>query len=147
MDPEQPVPGAGDGMLLHDFTPEAIDALVAIVPGSPLFSVEVRHLGGALRRPEPGHGAVGALDADFAMFAVGISMNDEMQVAVDASVDEVRDALDPWNAETTYANFSERPTDPRLIWAEHVYHRLRRIKAQVDPANLIRANHQIPAAV
>jgi FAD/FMN-containing dehydrogenase len=147
MDPKHPVPGSGDGMLLDDFTPEAIDALVTIVPGSPLLSVEIRHLGGALRRPGPGHGAVGALDAAFAMFAVGSAMTDELRVAVDASVDVVRDALEPWKAETTSASFSERPTDPRLIWAEHVYHRLRRIKAQVDPANLIRANHAIPAAV
>jgi FAD/FMN-containing dehydrogenase len=147
MDPEYPVPGMGDGMLLEDFTPEAIDALVSIVPGSPLFSVEIRHMGGALRRPDSGHGAVGALDADFAMFAVGITMSDEMRTAVDASVDLVRDALEPWNAATRYANFSERRTDPRLIWAEHVYHRLQRIKAQVDPANVIRANHPIPAAV
>ena len=147
MDPEQPVPGAGDGMLLEDFPAEAIDALVEVVPGSPLFSVEVRHMGGALRMPSAGHGAVGSLDAAFAMFAVGIAATDELKAAVERQVDVVRDVLEPWNATTTYANFAERPTDPRLIWPEHIYHRLRRIKAQVDPAGLIRANHAIPAAV
>ena len=141
------MPGAGDGMLLEDFPAEAIDALVEVVPGSPLFSVEIRHMGGALRMPSAGHGAVGSLDAAFAMFAVGIAATDELKAAVERHVDVVRDVLEPWNATTTYANFAERPTDPRLIWPEHVYHRLRRIKAQVDPAGLIRANHAIPAAV
>jgi FAD binding domain len=147
MDPEFPVPAAGDGMLLDDFTAEAIDALVELVPGSPLLSVEIRHTGGALGRQAPGHGAVGSLDGAFAMFAVGIAATKELGEAVDAHVDVVRGALEPWNAATTYANFAERPTDPRLIWPEHVYHRLRRIKAQVDPAGMMRANHAIPAAV
>ena len=57
MDPEHPVPGAGDGMLLGDFTDEAIEAIVAASragSGSPLLSVEVRHLGGALGRMRTG---------------------------------------------------------------------------------------------
>jgi FAD binding domain len=147
MDPEHPVPGTGDGMLLDDFPLEAIDALTAVVPGSPLLSVEIRHLGGALRRRAAGHGAVAQLDAAFAMVAVGIAMTPELEQAVDAHVDLVKAALGPWNAVTTNANFSERPTDPRRIWPEHVYFRLRRIKAQVDPAGMIRSNHPIPAAV
>jgi FAD binding domain len=147
MDPEQPVPGSGDGMLLEDVTPDAVDTLAALVPGSPLLSVELRHLGGELGRPRADHGAVGSLDAGFAMFAVGIAATPALQQAVDEHVDRVRAALAPWEAITTYANFAERPTDPRRIWPEHVYHRLRRIKAQVDPGGLIRANHAIPAAV
>src|SRR5262249_31004135 len=58
MDPEHPVPGAGDGGMLCDLTPEAIEAIVDTVPGSPLLSVEVRHLGGALAQPSPEHGAL-----------------------------------------------------------------------------------------
>ena len=147
MDPEQPVPGAGDGVLLDDFTLEAIEALVELVPGSPLLSVEIRQLGGALGRPAPGHGAIATLDAGFAMYAVGMAMNAEMKAAVEAHVERVLGALAPLNSATTYPNFTERPTDPRRFWPEHVYHRLRRIKSQVDPAGIIRSNHPIPAAV
>src|SRR6266498_987435 len=51
MDPEEPVPGIGDGMMLDRLTPEAIAKLVDVVgPDSPLLSVEVRHLGGELGR-------------------------------------------------------------------------------------------------
>src|SRR5829696_3665696 len=63
MDPPEPVPGAGDGMLLGDFSAAAISAMVdAAGPGtdSPLLSIEVRHLGGAAGRPDPEHGALAA---------------------------------------------------------------------------------------
>ena len=51
MDPPGPMPGAGDGFLLDTLDAEALDALVAAAgpgSGSPLVSVELRHLGGAL---------------------------------------------------------------------------------------------------
>jgi hypothetical protein len=98
MDPEHPVPGAGDGMLLRDFTDEAIEAVVAAAgpgSGSPLLSVEVRHLGGALGRMQPGHGALATIEAGFAMFAVGISMTPELGAAVRAHIEVVQAALAP----------------------------------------------------
>lgn len=56
MDPPQPVPNAGDGMLLSEFPAEAVDELVAVAgaeSGSPLLSVEVRQMGGRSPRPRP----------------------------------------------------------------------------------------------
>ncbi len=53
MDPVDPVPASIDGWLLADLPSAAIDALVEAAgpgSGSPLLSVELRHLGGALRR-------------------------------------------------------------------------------------------------
>src|SRR5919106_3258245 len=49
-DPEQPVPGMGDGSLLSELTPEAADAFVEVGgtgSGSPLLMLELRQLGGA----------------------------------------------------------------------------------------------------
>src|SRR6516165_6821706 len=60
MDPPQPVPIQGDGAFLADAPAAAIDAVVALAgpdADTPLASVEVRHLGGALARPAPGGGA------------------------------------------------------------------------------------------
>src|SRR5262249_6672378 len=54
MDPENPVPGVGEGGVLEEFSDEAIDAWIGVAgPGSesPLLMSEVRHLGGALARP------------------------------------------------------------------------------------------------
>ena len=148
-DPEHPVPGLGEGVLLDDLTPEAIDALAATAgPGSdsPLLSVEVRHMGGALAKASPEHGALGSIDAGFVFFGVGVPMTAELGAAVEAHLDRLLDALAPWRAERSYFNFAERSTDGRGLFAEQAYARLRRIKQAVDPLELIRSNHPIPAA-
>jgi hypothetical protein len=40
-------------------------------------------------------------------------------------------------------NFAEGRRDARTLWTEAAHHRLKRIKAQVDPDNLIRSNHPL----
>ena len=148
-DPEHPVPGVGEGMLLDDLTPETIDALTATAgpgSGSPLLSVEVRHLGGALAQASPEHGALGSMDAGFVFFGVGIPVTPELAVAIEERLDLLLDALGPWRAERSYFNFAERSTDGRGLFSEQAYARLRRIKRAVDPRETIRANHSIPAA-
>ena len=57
MDPEHPVPGVGEGMVLDDLDGDAIDAITRCVgagSGTSILSLEMRHLGGALGRAEPG---------------------------------------------------------------------------------------------
>jgi FAD/FMN-containing dehydrogenase len=146
MDPEHPVPGLGDGMMLTELPVEAIDAFAAAASGSALLSAEIRHLGGALARSAPHHGAAATFDAAFMMFAVGIPMTAEMAEAVEASTDKVKAALAPWNADTMYMNFSERPIEAERLLQAHAYRRARRVKAAVDPGDLFRSNHPIPPA-
>jgi hypothetical protein len=149
MDPEHPVPGASDGMLLGDVTAETIDAFVRVTDpatGSPLVSAEIRHVGGALGRPSPAHGALSALDASFAVFAVGIAGAPDQKAAVDRHLDMLIEALRPWDAGTVYFNFADRPTDAGRLYPPHVEHRLRRVKAAYDPSGLIRSSHAVAAA-
>jgi len=149
MDPEHPVPGRGDGMLLDDLPAGGIDALVAAAgpgSGSPLLSVEVRQLGGALGRPAAGGGAVSHLNADFALFGVGIAMTPEMGAAVAAQVEVIREALAPWEAETTYLNFAEREVAGDRIFGPYAHHRLRAVKTAYDPADLFRSNQPVAPA-
>ncbi len=146
MDPEQPVPGVGHGMLLQDVTGETIDALLGATggeSGSTLLSVELRQLGGALAEASPEHGALASIDAGFAFFAVGIAPTPEAKIATEAQVQSALDALAPWDAGRAYLNFAERPTDGRSLFNEQAYHRLRRVKAQVDPTDLIVSNHPV----
>jgi hypothetical protein len=150
MNPDHPVPRAGDGMLLADLPAEAVDAFVAAAgpgSGSPLVSAEIRHLGGALARPAAEHGALASIDAPFAVFAVGVAADEATKASVVEHIDAVRGALGPWDAGRSYLNFAGRRTDPRRLFTEQAFHRLRRVKAHYDPAGLIRANHPIPAAV
>jgi FAD/FMN-containing dehydrogenase len=146
MDPEQPVPGAGDGMLLEDFPEEAIDAMVGAAgsgSGSPLLSVEVRHLGGALRRAEAEHGALASIEAGFAMYGVGVAMTPEMGAAVKAHVEVVQSALSKWDAGRDYLNFTERRERAERFYGELTHRRLQAVKSEVDPEDVFRSNHPI----
>jgi FAD/FMN-containing dehydrogenase len=143
MDPDHPVPGRGDGIALDGLDVEAIDAIVSTTVGSPLLSVEIRQLGGAIGRSRAEHGALAAIDAPFLLFAVGIAPTPEAGRAVETAVDGLREALARLEASRTYLNFAERKRDPKTLWSETSYHRLRRIKAAVDPQNLIRSNHEV----
>jgi FAD/FMN-containing dehydrogenase len=146
MDPEQPVAGVGDGMLLRDFPEEAIDAIVAVAgagSGSPLLSVEVRHLGGALGRMQPGHGALATIEAGFAMFALGMSMTSEMGAAMRAHVEVVQAALASWDAGRDYLNFTERRERGERLFGSATYRRLQTVKGKVDPEDVFRSNHPV----
>jgi FAD binding domain-containing protein len=148
MDPPEPVPGRGDGMLLDDLPEAAIDALVATAgPGtnSPLASVEIRHLGGAVERPGLEHGALRAIAAPYLLFATGPAMTPEMMAAVTQRVDDAQDALAPWDG-GRFPTFTERPVDPQRMFTDGAYRRLREIKARYDSGNMIQANHEIRPA-
>lgn len=149
MDPEQPVPFAGDGMLLADLPAEGVDELVRVAgpdSGSPLLSVEVRQIGGALARVPEGGGAVSAFDAAYALYGLGLTPVPPAITAVLAHVGLLLKSMEPWSAGSTYMNFSESERDPRLIWPGDTYDRLRRVRERVDPAGMIRGNHRIPTA-
>jgi FAD/FMN-containing dehydrogenase len=143
MDPEEPVPAKGDGGMLTDVGDELIDAVVAKTVGSPLLTVEIRHLGGAVARAKPEHGAVAAFSAPYLTFAAGLAPSPEAAEAVEHAVDAFRDALRPWEAEHTYMNFAESRRDARSLFSEQAYHRLRRVKAAYDPHDVIRSNHPL----
>ena len=149
MDPEQPAPGTGDGMMIDQLPGEAIDAFAAAAgPGAafPLLSVEMRHLGGEFARPRPGNGALACLDAHYMLFAVSMTPVPELVAPVTAQIEAVKGALAPWAARQMYLNFAETQTPAAPFWTEQAYQRLRRIKANVDPDDIIRSNHPIPPA-
>jgi FAD/FMN-containing dehydrogenase len=151
MDPPEPVPGAGDGMNLVDLTPETVNALVAVAgpcSGSPLISVELRQLGGAVAEESPDHGAVGTIDAGFALFAVGMAADPETTSFIEARIEALKAALAPWIADRGYFNFSDTPVDGESLYPPKTYRDLQWIKAVYDPDELFRVSHPIrPATV
>ncbi|MFC9558073.1 FAD-binding oxidoreductase [Agromyces sp. NPDC056965] len=154
MDPPQPVPGLGDGMLLTELTPAAIRAFVdAVGPdaSSALLSAEVRHLGGMMDpgvaraaasvqgTPQPG--VTAGFDAGFLMFGVGIVMPDNGE-ALAESLRRLLSAVEPWGAGIDYLNFAERARPAERFFGDDL-ERLRAVKAAVDPTRVIRSNHPI----
>jgi FAD/FMN-containing dehydrogenase len=146
MDPGQPVPAQGDGALLADFPAAAIDALIAVAgpdADTPLASIEVRHLGGALARPAPDGGALAEIDAKYGMFAAGFTSTPELAATVRGHAQAVKDALAAWHASYDYYNFEETPAAASAVLPPASYRRLQKIKASYDPDQAIISAHPV----
>jgi FAD/FMN-containing dehydrogenase len=149
LDPDQPVPAQGDGALLAGLPAAAVDALLAAAgPGAdtPLASIEIRHLGGALARPAPAGGAQAQIDARYAMFAAGFTPTPDLAAAVRGHAQAVKDALAPWHARYDYYNFEETPAPASAVLPPASYHRLQQIKAGYDPDQVIISAHPVQPA-
>jgi UDP-N-acetylenolpyruvoylglucosamine reductase len=147
MDPEQPTAGAGDGLMLASLPAEGIETLVRVAgaqAGTPLVAVELRHLGGEMKRVRPANGALAAVDADYALSAAGLAPFPQAGASVARSVAAVLTAMTPWAAKQMCLNLAETGRGPGSFWPSQAYDRLRRIKAVVDPNDLIRSNHPVP---
>jgi FAD/FMN-containing dehydrogenase len=147
MDPITPVPTWTDGWLLSDLPPAAADALVEAAgpgSGSPLLSVELRQLGGALAVRSPDHGALDSLDARFAVATINFLRSADAAAAVESQAATVRRALAPWEAEHSYRNFAERARGVSDFHAPETLERLRGVRAKYDPVGVIRSPHPVP---
>jgi hypothetical protein len=146
MDPEQPMPGAGDGVMLSALPPDALAAFVEVAGAGadfPLVSVELRHLEGELGRARPENGALSSIEAQYALYAVGMAGDPELERAAKQQVEAVKAAMAPWTAKHMYMNFAETTRDASSFWNEQAYRRLQHIKAAVDPDGRIRSNHPV----
>ncbi len=146
MDPENPVPGVGEGMTIRDLPDEAIDAFASVAgpgSGSPLLLSELRHLGGALGRPAENSGALSHLDAGFVMYSVGMPMTPELAEAIPAHLKRIEETMSPWAAGGGYYNFVEGPCDVDAILPPDVCDRLGEVKRKWDPDGRIVANHAV----
>ena len=149
MDPEDPVPFAMSGQLLDELPPGAIDSIVEAAgpdSGSMLLSLELRQLGGAQTTAPLDAGALASLDQAFLTLGVGMVMGPDMAPAINAQLDAVCSALEPWDSGVKYANFVDVPTDTSTFYRSETFDRLQEVKARYDPEDLFRANHPIPCS-
>jgi hypothetical protein len=146
MDPENPVPGIGEGLTIRELPDEAIDAFASVAgpgSGSPMLLSELRQLGGALGRPDPEGGALTHLETDFVMYSVGMPMTPELGEAIPQHLQKIEQTMQPWAGEGSYFNFTERPCDADAILPADVCARLAEAKRKWDPDGMIVANHSV----
>ena len=86
-----------------------------------MLSLEVHQLGGELGRAKPEHGALSAVDARYALYAVGIAPTPEAGAAVGGYVEAVKKAVEPWTARHAYLNFADTKRDPGTLWTEQAH--------------------------
>jgi len=144
MDPPQPVPAVGDGFIIDELSPSAIQAILDVAGptvDSPLLAVDLRQLGGAAGRPDPNGGAINHLPGGYLAFAVGLASTPESARLVAEHVAAVREALRPWVNGREYRGFREGPAPAGAFYPPDVLARLRAVRAAHDPAGIIKANH------
>ncbi|HKA69308.1 MAG TPA: FAD-binding oxidoreductase [Actinomycetes bacterium] len=102
-------------------------------PGSTVANIEIRHWGGAMARPAADAGPVGHRSAPFS-------------VIVDGRDPELIERLRPHGVGGSFLNFLTDPTRTASAYTAADYRKLREVKAQYDPDNFFRVNHNIPPA-
>jgi FAD binding domain/Berberine and berberine like len=148
MDPADPAPYAGYGMLLEALPEEGIDAFVdAVGPdsGTHLLSVEIRHDGGAMARSGPSHGAMDCLPGEFLMFGVNVVPDPSAMPPTKAWLGAMEAAMKPWDA-GRYLNFSDESEDIAVAYPPATVDRLRAAKSKYDPENFFHSNHPVVTA-
>ena len=103
-------------------------------------------LGGSLTEAPPNAGALASLDQAFLTLGVGMVMSPGMASAINAHLDLVSNALEPWDPGIKFANFVDVPIDARMLYPPETFDRLQEVKARYDRHDLFRANHPIPCS-
>jgi FAD binding domain len=146
MDPRDPLPYRSTHALLDSLSATAIEDIAELAgPGSPLAMVQLRHMGGALARPEPGAGARATLPGEICVFGLGVVPEAAAEPAVLSALDRLSASVAGQRV-GDYPNFVEDRVDTRSFFDDVTWQRLRRVKALYDPQDLFRANHRISPA-
>jgi hypothetical protein len=146
MDPPGPVPCFGDGRMLIELPDAAVAELMKVVgpdAASPLLSVEIRQLGGALTRHTADGGVLGFFDGGFMLFAVGLVPDVATAEVVRDAVASVLAAVETWRAPRDYLNFRGTGDTPSRFFSQDTLRRLRAVKSAIDPTDLFRSNHPL----
>jgi FAD/FMN-containing dehydrogenase len=150
MDPEPPVPGLAHHRVLTQLPDDAISAFVDVAgpqSGAPLLLAELRHLGGALRRPAENGGALDKLDGEFVMIGIGMLMDPALREPINGALDALADAMGPWSTEQGFFNYAERACEVDALLPADTCKRLAQVKRSWDPEDLILANHAVALGV
>jgi FAD/FMN-containing dehydrogenase len=135
MDPPEPVPALGGGLLLGTLSADGLAAVVAAAtegPGTALIGAEIRRLGGPVARARA-EGVACATPAEGALFAVGVAASPELAEATKAGVDAVRSAAAPIAAGHGLANLAAESDPTASIFPPDDLARLTAVADRFDP--------------
>lgn len=142
MDPAGPMPSAERGVLLGEFPAAAVEALLEVagpqVPSPPAI-VEVRLLGGRLRRPQRVPNAVAGRHGAYSVIAIGVPAG-PLADQVGPRLQAVVDALAPWRCGALLNFCGLRAADRAGLWGPDERLRLETIRRRHDPAGVLRVD-------
>ena len=151
LDPTDPVGAYGHVELLGDLSADTIAALVEVAgagSGSPLTTLELRELGGALAPTSSDLSPIGRRGSQFIMNGIGMTPTPEMAKKVQSYLAYVSEAARSHETGATYVNFLEldgaTPERVKAAYSAEDWQRLVALKDRYDPHNLFRFNRNIP---
>lgn len=143
MDPTEPVPFAGDHLLLGELDEEGAAAYLGATgpgSGSPLVVAGLRQLGGRYAVGAPGGGVLDRVDARFSYAGSGLALDAATAAGVHAHCAAVRRALAPWDTGRTVPGFVEDVTRPQRHLDAGAVRFVDAVRARVDPAGRFRGD-------
>jgi hypothetical protein len=84
------------------------------------------------------------MPGQFLMYGVAVAPDTEAARRGQADADRLADALSPWSNGSPYLNLTEQAVDVSTAFGAEAWARLRALRAAVNPAGVLRANHPIP---
>ncbi|MGW6625488.1 FAD-binding oxidoreductase [Nocardia sp. NPDC055002] len=140
-EPTEPGPSLSRGELLTDLG-DAVVKTIIDAPVAPLLNIQIRGLGGAIAEPTGEHGARGPITEPYALYLLGLGLPpliDDVKAAFCTIVDNLGAHVTgkkPYTflapGESAQAAFDTATLD-----------RLREIKRNRDPRNVVRANFPV----
>ncbi|HWM01663.1 MAG TPA: FAD-dependent oxidoreductase [Actinophytocola sp.] len=140
MDPPVPVPSVADHMLLTDVGVESFIEATGPDSGSPLVSVELRQLGGAMAVPSATGGALSHLPGSFVHQAIGVPLGPVTVESIRSHFAKVRSALARWDTGPPAPNFVTGPGQSQAHLTPSQIARANQVRDRVDPTGLFRAD-------
>jgi hypothetical protein len=148
-DLRNPAAVVADSAMLAALPAAAVEAFVDSAgpySRSSLRRSELRQLGGALSRLEPGAGALPLLNGQFLLVASTNADTPRDQARGLADARRIITAMSPFSSGSQYLNFATRTVDVSTGYHPDAWSRLRAVRAAVDPDQVLLANHPVPPA-
>lgn len=148
-EPTDPTPGLDTSALMPAFDDAVIDRILEVAGDpsrTPVMSVQVRHLGGALNRDVGGNAASHRIEHEYLLFALGMAPAPPAVPAVAAGLAEVRAGLAAHTVDRTVFTFLAAHEGAQRAYDPDRLHRLQQVKRAVDPDTRIRGNHPVLGA-
>ncbi|MGN6609121.1 MAG: FAD-binding oxidoreductase, partial [Jatrophihabitans sp.] len=149
-DPVDPMPTSEASTLLRELPAEAVEALLAVAgpaAGCPQVIVELRHLGGAIARPQGGPSAFSHRDAAYSLLTIGIAAP-PVAAATRAHAAATMAALAPFGDGACLPNF-QASADPDAVARKYgaaTLARLGELVASYDPDGVLAQADGVRAA-
>lgn len=145
-EPTDPTPGMDASALMPGFDDAVIDRILEVAGDArrtPVMSVQVRHLGGALARDVGGNAVAHRVEHEYLLFALGMAPVEPAVPVLAAGLADVHERLAEHTVDQTVFTFLSAHEGAERAYGGDRLQRLQQVKRAVDPDTRIRGNHPV----